>query len=205
MSHAHDFFAHKSKSWDMSSRRVQNAKAIASEILKNINIPSSAIIADIGVGTGLLSYFLSPYVARIDGIDNSPSMLEVLRQKRETFAAPIRIEYQDVEHTPLLGPYDGIVSSMTLHHIGDIDRFFKQAAAALKPGGFIAIADLDSEDGTFHSDDTGVKHFGFDRDILRHKVQNAGFSRVRFETVHTIAKPHRNFPIFLMTAVLGIS
>ena len=35
---AFDNFAHKSKSWDMSSKRVQNAKGIAEYIIKNIKL-----------------------------------------------------------------------------------------------------------------------------------------------------------------------
>jgi len=31
------------------------------------------------------------------------------------------------------------------------------------PGGEIAIADLDKEDGDFHADNEGVMHFGFER------------------------------------------
>jgi hypothetical protein len=70
----------------------------------------------------------------------------------------------------------------------------------LKSGGFIAIADLDSEDGSFHSDDTGVYHHGFDRDILKNIAKEAGFRDIQFETVSTIRKPHRDFTVFLMVA-----
>ena len=57
-----DHFAHKSKSWDMNSRRVQNAKGIVDLIVKNIELPPSMEVMDFGAGTGLLSYFVAPHV-----------------------------------------------------------------------------------------------------------------------------------------------
>jgi cyclopropane fatty-acyl-phospholipid synthase-like methyltransferase len=50
-----DLFANKSKSWDMSSMRVQNAKAIADLIIENTALKSTMDIMDFGAGTGLLS------------------------------------------------------------------------------------------------------------------------------------------------------
>jgi predicted RNA methylase len=57
-----DHFKHKSKSWDMSSMRVKNAKSIADLIVKNIDFHESMEVMDLGAGTGLLSYFVSPHV-----------------------------------------------------------------------------------------------------------------------------------------------
>ena len=54
----HDLFAHKSKNWDMKSRRVQNAKATAEAIVKNIKLSKEMEMMDLGAGTGLLSFFL---------------------------------------------------------------------------------------------------------------------------------------------------
>ncbi|HHB95005.1 MAG TPA: class I SAM-dependent methyltransferase, partial [Campylobacterales bacterium] len=71
-----DNFAHKSKTWDMNSKRVQNAKGIAEYIIQNIKLHSDMKIMDFGAGTGLLSYFVAPYVDTIVAVDNSPSMLQ---------------------------------------------------------------------------------------------------------------------------------
>jgi len=43
------------------------------------------------------------------------------------------------------------------------------------PGGFLSIADLDSDDGQFHEDKTGVFHSGFDRNVMRQYFSEAGF------------------------------
>jgi len=195
-----DLFAHKSKTWDMSSMRTQNAQSIAHKILENINILKDMNLLDLGAGTGLLSYFVAPHVASITAVDNSPSMLEEFRQKCSEFECETRILECDFAHDEIDEQFDGIISSMTIHHIEDIERLFLKLSSTLKTGGFIALADLDSEDGSFHGDNTGVFHYGFERGVLEGAAKKAGFEEITFLTASTISKPHRDFTIFLMCA-----
>ena len=78
----------------------------------------------------------------------------------------------------------------------------------LRPGGRIAVADLDTEPGSFHADNTGVHHFGFDRTKLAELAVGAGFDGVTIHTAYRMKKTTadestREFPIFLLTAVRG--
>jgi hypothetical protein len=63
----------------------------------------------------------------------------------------------------------------------------------------IAIADLDEEDGSFHTEDTGVFHNGFDRNELLNFAKNAGFKNLKIQTASTVIKPTGNYPVFLLT------
>ncbi|MEA3419495.1 MAG: class I SAM-dependent methyltransferase [Campylobacterota bacterium] len=195
-----DYFAHKSKSWDMSSRRVKNARSIADKILNNIELNKEMTLMDFGAGTGLLSFFMAPYVDTIVAVDNSPSMLEQFKEKCKEFDCNTEIIRKDLSVETIEREFDGIISSMTIHHLEDIEALFAKFYTMLKKGGFIAIADLDSEDGSFHSENTGVHHHGFDTNILNNIAKKAGFQNIQFETVNTIRKPHRDFTVFLMTA-----
>ena len=195
-----DLFAHKSKSWDMSSKRVQNAKSIAELIVKNIDLDKKMELMDFGAGTGLLSYFVAPFVGKIVAVDNSPSMLKEFETKCDAFACETEIVEKDMNSETLDRKFDGIISSMTIHHLEDTIALFRKLYEMLKDGGFIAIADLDSEDGSFHSDNAGVFHHGFDREALQAIAEEVGFRDVHFDTASTIKKPHRDFTVFLMTA-----
>ena len=196
-----DLFADKSKSWDMNSRRVKNAQAIANLILKNINLNKNMHIMDFGAGTGLLSYFISEHVNKITAIDNSPSMLEKFREKSPLFACHTEVLELDLsKELPNNLIYDGIISSMTIHHIQDIEDIFIKMYNMIPKDGFIALADLDTEDGTFHSNNEGVFHFGFDRNDLKKIAQKVGFKDICFETANAIRKPHQTFSVFLMIA-----
>ena len=195
-----DHFAHKSKSWDMSSMRVQNAKSIADLIVKNIDFKDEMEVMDLGAGTGLLSYFIAPHVSKIVAIDNSPSMLNEFKSKASEFDSETEVIEADISNDELNRTFDGIISSMTIHHVEDIKALFSKLYAMLNENGFIAIADLDSEDGTFHSDNAGVFHHGFDRNILESVATEIGFKHIKFDLASTINKPHNTFTVFLMTA-----
>ncbi len=195
-----DLFAHKSKNWDIDSTRVRNAKEISDIILKNIKLNSSMELIDLGAGTGLLTYFIAPYVRKITAIDNSPSMLEEFIDKQAEFGCKTEVLAANIMIDDIKIKADGIISSMTMHHIEDIEALFFKLFNMLNKGGFIALADLDSEDGSFHSDNDGVYHHGFDRKMLADIAKKAGFKNIIFETANIIEKPHRNFSVFTMIA-----
>jgi len=192
-------FDSRAKEWDKKDVRVNGAKTIAEAIEKRVTLSPEMEILDFGVGTGLLGFEIAKKVKRVDGVDTSAGMLEKLKEKNrpELFITPL---HQDIIKEPLNKKYDGVVSSMTLHHVEDLAAFFSTLSKIVKDGGFIAIADLEKEDGTFHSDNTGVHHFGFDEKELREHVERAGFKDVVIENINTIKKPHRAFGVFLLTA-----
>jgi len=97
--------------------------------------------------------------------------------------------------------YSLIYSLMTFHHIDDTDKILRDLFSLLVSPGYLCIADLDSEDGSFHGPGfTG--HQGFDRNALESKVLQTGFSSVNFTTVFEITKGEKQtrFPVFLMIA-----
>ena len=196
-----DHFKNKSKSWDMNSKRVQNTKGIAELIVKNIRLNSSMELMDFGAGTGLLSYFTAPFVHKIVAVDNSPSMLVEFYAKKDEFDCEVEVLEKDLSVDSLERTFSGIISSMTIHHLEDTTALFSKMYAMLDDGGFIAIADLDLEDGSFHSDNAGVFHYGFERESLENIAKEVGFKNIKFELASTISKPQAEFTVFLMTAV----
>jgi hypothetical protein len=78
----------------------------------------------------------------------------------------------------------------------------------LNPGGFLCIADLEKEDGTFHGPTVTDVHKGFERETLQKQLENAGFYEVRFSSVFSVMKQidgyQKAFPIFLMVARAGV-
>lgn len=194
-----DHFQDKAKDWDKGSIRQQNTRTISEAILEQFSINKEMEIIDFGVGTGLLGFEIAKHAKKVYGVDTSESMLEKLSEKNtpELFIEPLK---QDIIAQPLEGEYDGLISSMTLHHIEHLEKFFATIYKNIKKDGFVAIADLESEDGSFHSDNTGVHHYGFEADSLCKIVEEAGFKYIRCECINIIKKPHRDFGVFLLTA-----
>jgi predicted TPR repeat methyltransferase len=194
-----DHFKHKAQNWDKGDIRVNGAQTIADAINDSVNLSHDMEILDFGVGTGLLGFSIAPRVKKVYGVDTSTKMLEKLQEKN-TPELSMETYNQDIIKEPINKEFDGLISSMTLHHIEDLDAFFATIYKNIKKGGFIAIADLEEEDGTFHSDNTGVFHFGFKEEKLLNAAKKAGFTDAAFKNINTINKPHRDFGVFLFTA-----
>ncbi len=161
-----DHFLVKAKEYDSSARRVQNVANIAELIKNRIDLSADMQLMDFGAGTGLLLERIAPFVNKITAIDISESMLTQLIAKQNTIDCKLSTLKLDLESNDINQQFDGIISSMTMHHIKVIPTMLKKFSKLLAPSGFIAIADLDTEDGSFHDEDTGVHHHGFDRDWL---------------------------------------
>lgn len=194
-----DLFKEKAKTWDKGLDRVNGAQTISNAIQDAFTLTPDMKLMDFGVGTGLLGFDIARHVQEVVGIDTSAKMLEKLKEKN-TNSLSIKGLNIDIVSNPLNETFDGIISSMTLHHVEDLQKFFTTIYNNVKENGFIAIADLESEDGTFHSDNTGVFHFGFDEKELCKVVKDSGFKEVSFKNINTINKPHRDFGVFLLTA-----
>jgi 2-polyprenyl-3-methyl-5-hydroxy-6-metoxy-1,4-benzoquinol methylase len=195
-----DFFAQKAKDYDNEKSRTQNVSTIAQTMLKEVPFSKEMSIMDFGSGTGLLLSEIAPYVGEITAVDISSSMIEILKSKKEEIQCPLQIVQMDLTKDTLDKKFDAIISSMTIHHIKDTLALFKKFHSLLKDNATIAIADLDTEDGSFHTEDTGVFHCGFDRDAFVQMVKNAGFKDIKIQDASTIAKPTAYYSVFLVTA-----
>ena len=196
----HDFFAQKAASYEQNPQRVDNVVAIGNAIKAQVPLHREMQLLDFGSGTGLLLQQIAPLVAKITAVDVSPAMNAQLRAKAADIGCELEVLEQDLLQIPLQRQFDGIISSMTLHHIADIPALFRQFHRMLKPGGFIALADLDSEDGSFHTEDTGVYHLGFDRADLAAQALAAGFVEVQIVAASVVQKPQGQYPVFLLCA-----
>ena len=196
-----DYFAHKAGTYENNQDRVDNVQNIADAIRRIFQLDPSMHLMDFGSGTGLLLQRLAPHVGKITAVDVSPSMHAQLRAKQATLACALEIIETDLEVADLERTFDGIISSMTMHHIKDIDAMFGKFHALLREGGFVAIADLDLEDGSFHSEDTGVHHLGFDRSLFAQSAAAAGFRMVHVSSASVVQKSSVDYPVFLLTGI----
>ena len=185
--------------WDAKPLRVQLGEAISTAIIASLPLTGAMVGLEYGCGTGLVTFKLAAHLAVMHGLDSSSGMIQVLTEK---------IHAQGVENVkPFLGelselappPLDLTCISMTLHHIEDYHELLTRFAKYLKPGGFLAIADLEKEDGTFHDDNTGIAHFGFEGDALCKVVVECGFVDVEMQTIYKVTKNERQYPVFLLT------
>lgn len=199
-------FDSRAKTWDDDPMKTARAEAVAQEIRTQVALDPQMTALEYGCGTGLLSFALRDQFKHLTLADSSSGMLAVLDEKIKSGAiANMSAIKLDLATDPLPSErFDLIDSLMTLHHIDDTDGLLRALHALLKSPGYLCLADLDSEDGSFHGADFSG-HRGFDRQALQAKATEAGFCNIRFTTVFTIRKAvasggEKDFPVFLMVA-----
>ena len=199
-------FDERAKDWDSDPDKVKRARAVADAIRGLLPLTKEMNALEYGCGTGLVSFALQSDLGQITLADTSQGMLDVLGEKIASAGVnnmhPVRLGLSK-DSLPA-GQYDLTYSLLTLHHIHDTDDILKTFCELLKPNGYLLAADLDKEDGTFHTDGSTDVHLGFDRQELQKKVESAGFGNIHFSIVYEITKKignkEKTFPIFLMVA-----
>ena len=199
-------FDERAKDWDSDPKKVERAGVVAEAIRRTIPLSNEMKALEYGCGTGLLSFALQSDLGQITLADTSQGMLDVLSEKIAgagvTNMHPV---WLDLASDPLPAErYDLTYSLMTLHHIHNVNDILVKFRDLLELKGYLLVADLDKEDGSFHTDGTTDVHLGFDRNELQKTVENIGFGNVLFSTTYEIKKKigneEKTFPVFLMTA-----
>ena len=194
-------FDQAAATWDAEERRILLARGVTEAIATRCALPADLDVLDFGCGTGLVSLALKPLVRSVTGVDTSRGMLDVFERKvPEQGLAGVRAVLLPAD-VPLSLPdrFHLVVSSMTLHHVADLATLFARFRDHLHPGGRVALADLDLEDGTFHEDARDVVHLGFDRGGIAALLAGAGFVDVEVETATVTRKGEHPYPVFLAT------
>jgi SAM-dependent methyltransferase len=163
-------------------------------------------VLEYGCGTAALSFLLSRWVGPITAADASPGMIaEAQRKVKEASSTAITPRCLDLTlggQAELQGHFDLVASAMVLHHVENTEVLLAALRALLRPGGYLALADLCQEDGSFHGE-MPVPHHGFAPDSLAEVLTRQGFTACTWRRVHTISKQGRDYPVFLLTAGLA--
>lgn len=188
------------KAWDSKPERVAGAMVFVDKIKEHLKCDIKNFkVLDYGCGSGLVSFGFANDVSQVEGLDYSQGMIEVYNEKAKRigidniFGNIHDINKEDLDENQ----YDLVVTNMTMHHINNIEDFVLKLANSLKSCGQLFIADLYIEDGTFHSDNTDVVHFGFDEEEIYQAFFKAGLLNITIEKLHSIDKPMTSYDVFI--------
>ncbi|MBF0503369.1 MAG: class I SAM-dependent methyltransferase [Candidatus Riflebacteria bacterium] len=198
-------FDQKARDWDLNPMTIERTNAVAQAIRAKVPLAPGDSAFEYGCGTGSLSFHLQPFLGRICLADSSDGMLEVLKEKISKGAiknmTPMKLDLMSEPHPEI--KFDLIYMLMALHHVEDTEKILSLFHGMMKRSGYLCIADLDKEDGSFHEDEFHG-HLGFDREELKEKLTRQKFENIQFSTVYEMKKEisgkKKVFPIFLMIA-----
>ena len=199
----------KAAGWDKNPMHWDRSVAIVNEIKKLIPLNKEMVALEYGAGTGIASFLLKDYLKEITLMDSSSEMVRIMNEKIKTTNVKNLKELNfDLEHKDYKAQrFDLIFTQMVLHHVTDIENIVKKFYSLLNPGGFLAIADLYPEDGTFHEENfTG--HKGFDPGELSKLLSKAGLLNISHRNCFVINRKIsdneiKHFDVFLLIANRG--
>ena len=124
-------------------------------------------VADVGSGTGFMAAGLAPLVSHVYVLDGSAAMLEVARGN---LAALTSVEFRQTDGhiLPLAdASVDAVFANMYLHHCPDPIAALQEMARVLKPGGRLAITDMDVHTHEWMRAEMADEWLGFDRGQIK--------------------------------------
>ena len=192
-------FDSRAREWDKDKMHTDRSISIAAELTKMVPLKHSMKALEYGAGTGILSFLLKDKFSEITLMDSSSEMIKVCKEKVEYHKANhIKPIWYDLEHNNFEEKFDIIYNQMVLHHVNDYAAIINKFYNLLNPEGYLAIADLYTEDGSFHGPEAKV-HLGFDPDELTKILENNGFKNVEYRTCFEVKRDSgKVFPVFLL-------
>jgi len=204
-----------SKRFDQKARELDEhpvmreiALKFSQTLLTHVPLSQNYNMLDYGCGSGLIGMHLYSAVKSITMMDNSEGMLNILKEKiQKDNISNMEVMKSDLESSEIEPEtFDVIYMNNVLHHIDDISSFLRLAKKTLKPKGYLCIGDFEKEDGSFHEDNSDVKHFGFDEQEIDAYLENCNLKKMKMEKYYIIKKPDKSgelqhYPLFIMTSI----
>jgi predicted methyltransferase len=122
------------------------------EVIRALALKPDAVVADLGAGTGYFAARLAKMLPKgaVYAVDVEPEMVKYLGERAKREALPnLRPVAAGSDDARVPAKVDLILLVDVYHHIEARERYFRELAASLKPGGRLAVIDfrLDSPEG----------------------------------------------------------
>lgn len=131
-------------------------------------------VCDLGCGTGELLARVAPFVARVVGVDQEPSMLEAARRRLDGVPTAT-LHLADLAALPLADAIaDVCFCVLVLHHLPDPGAALAEAARVLGADGSVVVVDMVEHAREDYRATMGHAHLGFSRETLAGYAEAAG-------------------------------
>jgi ubiquinone/menaquinone biosynthesis C-methylase UbiE len=152
-------------------------------------------VLDAGTGTGRMLELLAPHITGGFGIDVSPEMLTIARERlAKAGATNCQVRRGDVYRLPfpdgdLRSGFDAVIFHQVLHFLDDPQAALREAARVAKPGGRILIADFAPHDLEFLREEHAHRRLGFADREVQSWFKSAGLKSLAAESLAPRSDP----------------
>jgi ubiquinone/menaquinone biosynthesis C-methylase UbiE len=152
-------------------------------------LPRNLTLADIGCGTGSLTFELARFADKVIGVDLSQEMLRRARAgATERTLENVEFRQGDVLKLPLdAHSVDAAFCVMVLHFLPDPERAVSGLCRIVRPGGSVILVDLVEHKQEWMREQMAHRWLGFDRAGIEKWFHNAGAESVDYDLTGSFA------------------
>ena len=152
-------------------------------------LPRDLMLADIGCGTGSLTFELARFARKVIGVDSSHEMLRRARAiAKERDLENVEFRQGDALELPLPSrSVDAAFCVMVLHFLADPARAMAGLCRITRPGGSVILVDLVQHKQEWMREQMAHQWLGFDRPAIERWFRQAGATAVDYELTGSFA------------------
>ena len=166
------YFKANASEWGRIRALHAPEKDVEAAIVRHLGSQPIEHLLDAGTGTGRMLELLAPQVKRAVGVDVSPEMLAIARDRlMRSNLAHCQVRQGDTYRLPypsggVLAGFDAVLFHQVLHYLDDPGAAVAEAARVMRAGGRLLIADFAPHDLEFLRQDFAHRRLGFsDREV----------------------------------------
>jgi SAM-dependent methyltransferase len=179
------YFAQNAADWNRVSALHLPEADIEAAMLAAAGPGPFDLMIDVGVGAGRMITLFADRARRAEGFDTSRKMLAIARAAIDALPdGKAAVRLGDVYEPPLpRASADLVTVHQVLHFLPDPGRAVAEAAALLKPGGRLVIADFAPHNLEFLREKHAHRRLGFSDEEMRAWCAGAGVPRLDVTTL----------------------
>src|SRR5471032_176382 len=154
------YFKSNAAQWERIRALHAPEKDVEAAIARHLTAAGIEKFLDAGTGTGRMLELLAPHARRAIGIDVSPEMLAIARDRLARENLPqVQVRLGDIYRLPFPNGgagdtgFDAVLFHQVLHYLDDPGAAVAEAALVMRPGGHLLIADFAPHGLEFLRDD----------------------------------------------------
>jgi ArsR family transcriptional regulator len=182
-----DYFESVAGDWERIRKSYFDDRVTSLAIEKLL--PRNLVLADIGCGTGSLTFELARFAKRVIGIDLSKEMLRRAKEvAKENDVRKVEFRRADALKLPLKPrSVDAVFCVMVLHFLPDPGRAIAELCRVTRRGGSVIVVDLVQHSQEWMREQMTHRWLGFDREAVEKWFRAAGVKTIDYDLTGSYA------------------
>jgi demethylmenaquinone methyltransferase/2-methoxy-6-polyprenyl-1,4-benzoquinol methylase/ArsR family transcriptional regulator len=183
------YFKANAREWERIRALHAPEKDVEAAIARHLTARPIQNFLDAGTGTGRMLELIAPHAARAVGVDVSPDMLAIARDRMlRAGSNNAQVRLADTYRLPFPSGnagqgFDVVLFHQVLHYLDDPGAAVAEAARVMAPGGRLLIADFAPHKEEFLRDEYAHRRLGFSDKEVEGWFAAAGLSNAGSETI----------------------